>query len=158
MSKDWGLISFGALVRKIDQGGMDEVGAAFNIAGKISTFGKDDFRFQATAGEAGRYVAAGMTPDIVENPVDEQMEVESTLAFAIAYRHFWTDSLRSTIFYGAAETDVLERKRSHWGVNLIDSITDHLDVGLEVGNYAIDDQNIKGIDSHYLQFSATYKL
>ena len=158
MNEDWGLVSFGALVRKIDQGGMDEVGAAFNIAGKIPTVGKDDFRFQVTAGEAGRYVAAGMTPDIVENPIDDQMEVESTVAFALSYRHFWTNSLRSTVFYGAAETDVLERKRSHWGVNLIDSITDHLDVGIELGNYAIDDKNIEGVDSHYLQFSATYKL
>lgn len=158
MRKDWGLVSFGALVRKIDQGGMDEVGAAFNIAGKVSTMGKDDFRFQATFGEAGRYVAAGLTPDIVVDPSDDQMAVESTVAYAVSYRHFWTDTMRSTAFYGAAETDVLERKRSHWGINLIDSITDHLDVGVELGNYAIDDANIEGVDSHYLQFSATYKL
>ena len=120
--------------------------------------GKDDFRFQATFGEAGRYVAAGLTPDIVVEPSDDQMAVESTIAYAVSYRHFWTDTMRSTAFYGAAETDVLERKRSHWGINLIDSITDHLDVGVELGNYAIDDANIDGIDSHYLQFSATYKL
>lgn len=158
MNKSWGLVSFGALIRKIDQGGMDEVGAAFNIAGKIPTYGKDDFRFQVTAGEAGRYVAAGMTPDIVESPLDEGMEVESTVAFALSYRHFWTNSLRSTAFYGAAETDVLQRKRSHWGVNLIDSITPHLDVGVEIGNYAINDENIENVDSHYLQFSASYRL
>jgi hypothetical protein len=158
MNKSWGLVSFGALIRKIDQGGMDEVGTAFNIAGKIPTYGKDDFRFQVTAGEAGRYVAAGMTPDIVESPLDEGMEVESTVAFALSYRHFWTNSLRSTAFYGAAETDVLQRKRSHWGVNLIDSITPHLDVGVEIGNYAINDENIENVDSHYLQFSASYRL
>lgn len=155
---NWGHISLGTLVRKIDQGGLDEVGAAVNLAGKINTFGKDDLRFQVTTGEGGRYVAAGMTPDIVENPITEEIEVESTTAFAIAYRHFWTESLRSTAFYGAAQTDVLDRKRAHWGVNIIESLTDRLDVGVELGNYAINDDAIDDIDSHYLQFSAKFTL
>jgi hypothetical protein len=64
--------------------------------------------------------------------------------------------MRSTIYYGAAETDVLERKRSHWGVNLIESITSKLNVGVELGNYAIDDKGIDPVDSNYLQFSAIY--
>lgn len=152
----WGLISFGTLLRKIDQGGLDDTGLAFNIAGKIPTFGKDDLRFQVTSGDAGRYVAAGLTPDIVTDPDTDEVEVESTVAFTVAYRHYWTESMRSTAFYGAAETDVLDRDRSHWGVNLIESITDHLDVGIEVGNYSIDDEGIDPIDSNYLQVSAKY--
>lgn len=156
---DWGLVSFGALVRKIDQGGLDDTGIAFNVAGKIKTVGKDDLRFQLTTGEAGRYVSAGMTPDIVPTPEDNDfVEVESTVAYTVAYRHYWTDSMRSTVFYGAAETNVLERDRSHWGVNLIKSITDNMDVGVEIGNYAIDDRGIEPIDSNYLQFSAKYNF
>lgn len=155
---DWGMVSIGALVRKIDQGGLDETGVALNIAGKIKTFGKDDLRFQFTSGEAGRYVAAGMTPDIVTEPINEQTEVESTDAYTLAYRHFWSESTRSTLFYGAAKTDVLERERSHWGVNLITSISSNLDVGGEFGNYAIDDKGIESVDSNYLQLSAKYKF
>lgn len=154
----WGQISAAALVRKIDQGGLDEVGAAFNVAGRIPTFGKDDLRFQVTLGEAGRYVAAGMSPDIVQRSEDEPFEVESTTAYTLAYRHFWTESLRSTAFYGAAETDILSRKRSHWGINLIESINDRLDIGVEVGNYAIDDEGLTPVDSNYAQFSAKFSF
>lgn len=155
-SANWGQVSFGALLRKIDQGGKDETGAAFNLAAKVKSVGKDDLRFQVTIGDPGRYVAAGMTPDIVVNPDNDKTEVESTTAYAISYRHFWTESLRSTVFYGAAKTDVLQRKRSHWGVNIIESITSKMDVGVELGNYAIDDKGIDAVDSNYLQFSAIY--
>jgi hypothetical protein len=151
---DWGLASAGLLVRKIDQGGLDEMTAAINLAAKIKTFDKDDLRFQITVGDPGRYVAAGLSPDIVINPENEQVEVESTIAYAVSYRHFWTQTMRSTVFYGAAQTDILERDRSHWGVNLMESINDYLDIGVEFGNYAIDDEGIDAIDSNYLQFSA----
>ncbi|REL28258.1 hypothetical protein DXX93_17915 [Thalassotalea euphylliae] len=155
---DWGMLSAGALVRKIDQGGLDETGVAFNIAGKINTFGKDDIRFQVSAGEAGRYVAAGLTSDIVVDPSDDRQKVESTTAFTLAYRHFWSEGMRSTVFYGGAKTDELERERSHWGINLMTSVSANLDVGGEFGNYAIDDKGIEAIDSNYLQFSAIYKF
>jgi hypothetical protein len=62
--------------------------------------------------------------------------------------------MRSTAFYGNGETDILGRDRSHWGVNIIKSINDDFDIGLEVGNYAIDDEGMEGIDSNYFQFSA----
>jgi hypothetical protein len=155
-SADWGLVSIGALVRKIDQGGLDEPTIAINLAGKIKTIDKDDFRFQVTVGGSGRFVAAGMTPDIVIDPQTDEIEVEETIAFTMAYRHFWSETLRSTLFYGAAETDILQRKRSHWGINFIDNITKQLDVGVEIGNYAVDDVAMESIDSHYLQFSTKY--
>jgi len=155
---DWGMVSVGTLLRTIDQGGIDETGIAFNVAAKIKTVGKDDIRFQYTGGDAGRYVSAGLTPDIVTHPRTDNIVVESTDAFTIAYRHYWSNSLRSTAYYGAAETDVLERKRSHWAVNLIDSVNNYLDVGAEFGNYAIDDKGLESIDSNYLQFSAKFKF
>lgn len=155
---DWGMVSVGALVRKIDQGGLDETGVAYNVAAKIKTVGKDDIRFQYTGGDAGRYVSAGMTADIVTNPRTDKTVVESSKAFTVAYRHYWNDTLRSTAYYGAAETDVLARKRSHWAVNLINSVNSHLDVGAEFGNYAIDDEGMESIDSNYLQLSAKFKF
>jgi hypothetical protein len=157
-SADWGSLSFSTLVRAIDQGGLDEAGLAVNFAGKVLTNERDDFRFQVTAGEAGRYVSAGMTPDIVVSPEDNEVKVEGTLAYTLAYRHYWGDTLRSTAFYGAAKTDELERERSHWGVNLITEYKPNLDVGVEFGNYAIDDKGLQSIDSNYLQFSAKYNF
>ncbi|MBF7073043.1 hypothetical protein ISG33_06485 [Glaciecola sp. MH2013] len=152
---DWGQLSFGTLIRQVDQGGIDEVSLAANFSGRINTIGKDDLRFQVSVGEPGRYVAAGLTPDIVSTDADEVV-VEKTTAFTLAYRHFWTEKLRSTIFYGAAETDVLGRERSHWGVNLITDITEKMDAGFEIGEYAIDDENIQGIASAYGQFSLKF--
>lgn len=155
---NWGTLSVGTLFRKIDQSGIDELAVAVNIAGKIKTVGKDDFRFQVSIGEPGRYVAAGMTADLVIDQTTNESVVESTTAATIAYRHFWNENLRSTVFYGAAETDELERKRAHWGVNLMTNITQELTAGVELGNYAIKDKGIVKIDSDYLQFSAKYSF
>lgn len=155
---DWGTLSFATLLRQVDQGGIDEFSMAANIAGKIKTVGQDDLRFQVTFGEPGRYAAAGLTPDIVTENGSDKVVVESTLAYTVAYRHFWNESLRSTAFYGAAETDELDRKRAHWGVNLMTNITPELTTGVEFGNYAIKDSGIQSINSNYLQLSAQYKF
>lgn len=152
----WGLVSFAALLRKVDQGGLDENAFGFNLAGKIKTFGKDDFRFQITTGDPGRYVAAGLTTDIVPDPISDEQVVESTTAFTLGYRHFWAENLRSTVFYGQAKTDVLDRNRAHWGVNLITNVTEQLSTGIELGNYSIDDKGIEEVDSNYIQVSAKF--
>lgn len=155
---NWGTLSFGALFRQVDQGGIDEFSMAANIAGKIKTVGKDDLRFQVTFGEPGRYVAAGLTPDIVVENATDKTVVESTIAYTVAYRHFWDESLRSTAFYGGAETDELGRKRAHWGVNLMTNITPEFTTGVEFGNYSISDDGLDKIDSNYFQLSAQYKF
>lgn len=154
---DWGQVSIGTLLRKVDQGGIDETALAANFSGRIKTIGKDDFRFQVSVGEPGRYVAAALTPDIVTTIADEVV-VEETTAFTVAYRHFWSDSWRSTIFYGAAETDVLERERSHWGVNFITDVTEQMNAGVEFGEYSIDDSNLDAISSVYAQFSLKFNF
>jgi hypothetical protein len=156
-SADWGQLSFGSLFRKVDQGGIDETAIAANISGRIHSIGKDDFRFQVSFGEPGRYVAAALTPDIVTNP-DDEVVVEETRAFTVAYRHFWNDTWRSTAFYGAAKTDTLERERSHWGINLITDITPKMNAGVEIGEYSIDDAAVDNISSLYAQFSLKFNF
>ena len=157
--EDWGQLSVGLLARKVDQGGLDEFAFATNIAGKIKTYDRDDLRFQITAGDPGRYAAAGMTPDVVIRPnTEDELDVESTFAYTFAYRHFWDETLRSNIYYGAATTDILERDRAHWAVNLLTDIEKNFTVGVEFGNYSINDENAEDVDSNYLQFSAVYKF
>jgi hypothetical protein len=121
----------------------------YGIAGKIKTFGKDDFRFQLHGGETGRYVGVVAARDLVGQ------EVEETTSFSVAYRHFWTDDIRSTAFYGKTTTDVADADRRHWGVNIFKSYTKELSFGFEVGNFESADQNA---DSDYVQFSAKYVL
>ena len=73
----------------------------------------------------------------------------------MAYRHFWSEGLRSTAFYGNTTTDVADYDRTHWGVNLFKNVTKQLSFGVEVGNFEMADKNV---DSDYLQFSAKYVL
>lgn len=136
---DWGEVNLGVLLRKVNQGGIDETAVAGVIGGKVNV-GRDDIRFQVVQGEAGRYAAAAMTPDIVTDPDDGSVVVEETTAYTIALRHLWTETLRSNIYYGAAETDVLQRERAHWAVNLIGDIAPNLSAGFEYGNYSVSDE------------------
>lgn len=163
---DWGEVQVGALVRKVDPGsdGEDETAFAANIGGRINVGERDDIRFQLNVGESGRYVGAGMFQDIETDPDDGDVKLEETTAYSIAYRHFWNNDWRSTIYYGAAESDVLEQERSHWGVNLIRQLSPGLTAGIEYGQYDIDDEyNSAGGagtegDSSYLQMSWKYAL
>ena len=157
---DWGEVTTAALARwlKQDTGNVSETALAGNISGKVNVGEKDDFRFQLNVGESGRYLGAGMTNDIVVNPATGEYEVEDTTAVTIAYRHLWNDNWRSTVYYGAAETDVLELQRSQWGLNLIRQLTPNLWAGVEVGNFAVEDKGSPDIDSDYLQFSMKFSL
>lgn len=139
-SGDWGDVSIGALLRKVNQGGIDETAVAANIAAKFNFGDRGDVRLQVTGGEPGRYTAAGMTPDIVTDPADGQVVVEESLSYTLAFRLMWTETLRSSVYYGATETDVLERERAHWGINLIGDITPQLSAGLELGRYEVNDE------------------
>ena len=151
---DWGWIAVAAMLRQVDEGGIDETAVAANLAGVIKTYQQDELRFQISGGKPGRYASAAMSPDIVVDPSTEQVEVEETLAYSVSYRHHWSDTLRTTAYYGAAETEILEKKRAQWGINLIRQVNKHLKVGVEFGNYAIDDEGLVAVDSDYLQFSA----
>ena len=148
---DWGGVSVSALVRKLDSVGVDEVTLGMSIAGKINTFGKDDFRFQFSKGELGRYVGVVVAKDVFDGKVEE------TTAYSLAYRHFWSDDLRSTLFYGKGKAELANTNRSHYGVNLFTNLTEKLSVGMEYGNYDVSDLGVEG-DSDYFQLTAKYSL
>ncbi|PKG58472.1 DcaP family trimeric outer membrane transporter [Shewanella sp. GutDb-MelDb] len=147
---DWGDISISALGRSLNTDlGNSETALGGSIAGRIKTFGKDDLRFQFHQGEVGRYVGIGVARDLVGE------EVENTTSYLAAYRHYWTDTLRSTALYGRVETDIGNAERSQWSVNLFQNLTPHLAIGFEVGNFEIGDQDV---DSDYAQLSFRYAL
>jgi opacity protein-like surface antigen len=156
---DWGHVSTAAMVRKLDQGenGISDTATAFSVAGKLM-LGQDDLRFQINVGEPGRYVGPALTADIVTNPDNGQVEAEETTAYTAAYRHIWQNNLRSTLFYGTAETDILERERTHWGINLIRDIDEYLTAGIELGNFEVADAGTASADSDYLQLSLKFNF
>jgi hypothetical protein len=147
---DWGNVSFSGLARSLTTSlGNSESAFGASIAGRIKTVGKDDLRFQVHKGELGRYVGLAFAPDLNND------KIEDTTSYLVAYRHFWDESLRSTAMYGHAEADVSGAERSQWSVNLFTNFTKELAVGVEVGNFSMDEINK---DSDYLQLSFKYTL
>ena len=145
---DWGNVSVSGLARQLQTvGGGSESGFGYGVAGRIKTFGKDDIRFQLHAGNVGRYVGVAAATDLVAE------EVEESTAIMVAYRHFWSDDIRSSVFYSNITTDFSDRDRSHWGVNIFKNYTKELSFGLELGNFEMAEQDA---DSDYLQLSTKY--
>lgn len=151
---DWGNVSAAALVRQLNTvGGESESSFGYSIAGRIKTVGQDDFRFQYSGGEVGRYVGAVSGRDLVGE------DVEETDSYLVAYRHFWSEGLRSTLTYGTAEADISGLESSQVSLNLMKSLTKQLTIGVEVGNYEANNNDSRvDIDSDYLQLSLKYVL
>jgi hypothetical protein len=147
---DWGNVSVSGLARQLNTAGGDTESAfGYGVAGRIKTFGKDDIRFQVHGGNTGRYVGVVAARDLVGE------EAEETTSFMVAYRHVWSDDMRSTVFYGSTDADLANTKRNHVAVNLFKNYTKQLSFGVEIGNYEMDEVSKS---SDYLQFSAKYVL
>ena len=81
--------------------------------------------------------------------------MEETTSIMVAYRHFWTEDTRSSIFYGNTTTEETDRDRTHWGINLFKNYTKELSFGVAVGNFEMAEFDA---DSNYFQVSAKYTL
>lgn len=156
---DWGNVSFSGLARQLNTapefGGETESAFGASIAGRIKTFGKDDFRFQVHGGETGRYVGVTAQKDLVGDTV------ESSISGMVAYRHFWTESVRSSVFYGFTDADESNSTRYQYGANLFKNYTKALSVGVELGSFNMDKDDVgitKDVSSMYGQLSVKYVL
>lgn len=164
-----GAFSVHGLVRqlRVDSGAnpaaVDEkVGAAIAVAGVVPALGRDDFRFTASAGNGiGRY-ANGFFPDAIVDDEGKLRLPQQWIAYA-AYRHFWSQTLRSSLVLSlagernpdGAPSDT--NKATHSAhVNLIWSPVAHSDLGVEY-IYA-DRETEDGQKGHLnrLQASAKY--
>ncbi|MCL1079172.1 hypothetical protein D5R81_14485 [Parashewanella spongiae] len=147
---DWGTISVSGLGRElVTQLGKKEMAFGGSIAGKLKVGDKDDFKFQAHFGEVGRYIGVGASPDVIGE------EVEKVTSYLGAYRHFWTDTMRSNVFFGNITSDVADIDRNQWGVNVFEDITKQLTLGFEVGQFTMKGPDA---DSFYGQLSLRYML
>lgn len=97
-----GFLSIAGLFRQLrsDAPGLHSTtwGWALSASGKLQTFGKDDIRFQINGGHGlGRYMLnfandAGMD-------AQGNLHALPQLGGFVAYRHFWTGSLRSSFIF-----------------------------------------------------------
>lgn len=151
---DFGLISDSAF------------GYGVSVSGELKVGEKDDLRFMATAGEGlGRYIGVNIVNDAALR-ADGSITPIATYSGFIAFRHFWTDKLRSTLSgsYFKADNPVtlttgLVTDQS-WNVfgNLIYSPVPPLDIGIE---YMFADRELEDGASGNLQkvqISAKYKF
>ncbi|MDO9452851.1 MAG: DcaP family trimeric outer membrane transporter [Stagnimonas sp.] len=73
-----------------------DTGYALSVAGKVPLMGKDDLRFAASGGVGvGRYLGSNTVDDASVNLVGEIDAIPVANGF-IAYRHPWSDKLRSS--------------------------------------------------------------
>ncbi|CAM4191034.1 hypothetical protein [Shewanella aquimarina] len=155
---DWGNVSVSALIRYLDANDSKQWGSGLSVGAKLFTFGRDDLRLQLHYGNLGRYVGTDAARDIIEG------EIETSLSGMFAYRHFWSERSRSTLFYGRTTTEAEQTDRYHWGVNLFTDLTPALSVGVEFGRYEIQDASTdttapspRGA-SNYAQLSMQFSL
>jgi hypothetical protein len=136
-------------------------GGALSVAGILPTIGKDDFRFTATAGNAiGRY-SDGFFPDGVLGS-DARIRLPRQWASFGAYRHYWSDQLRSSLVLSSADennpagTPANTNKSTRSAhVNLIWSPVASSDLGVEY-IYA-DRETEDGLKGHLKRVQASAK-
>ena len=123
--------------------------AGISLAGKVKVGSSgDDIRFMLTSGRGmGRYLALGLANDASVG-ADGRLHVVNENAGFIAYRHLWTDKLRSTVQYSAfiaknpsqVAADATKSSRAYLA-NLFYSVNPKLDVGVE---YLQADRTLEG--------------
>lgn len=137
----WGHVALAGMARELkhETATTDDStwAASLSLSGKFN-IGKDDIRWMALYGNLGRYVGLNFATDAV---LDANGNIDSLDGYAgfIAYRHMWTDKLRSTFSYALQEYDydsilsnsTANKSSSSWTVNLFYSPLPKLDIGAE---------------------------
>ena len=78
-------------------------GGAFSLTGIVPVLGKDELRFNLNAGNVlGRYQELGFFPD---GHIDDagELRLTPTVSGFVAYRHWWTPELRSSLVLSASQ-------------------------------------------------------
>ena len=158
--------SAAAMVRQInyDDGTNDDskVGYGITASGKYVFNNGDDLKFMLSQGQLGRYIALNAFRDgAVEANGD--VELITSMGGFIAYRHMWSEKLRSTFSYAYSQADNpnnlvadVTKSVSNTNVNLMYSPTKNLTFG---GEYFIAQREVEsGADGdlNRLQFTSKW--
>ena len=165
---DWGHVALAGLLRELthETATIDDStwAGSVSLSGKFN-FGKDDIRWMALYGNLGRYVGLNFATDAV---LDANGNIDSLDGYAgfIAYRHMWTDKLRSTFTYSLQEYDnesilgnsAANKSSSSWNVNLFYSPIPKLDIGAEYRQATAERENGDDGDLDRLQLTTKYSF
>ncbi len=144
---DWGSVVLAGMVRDLKYENRPNTGpstdastwsAAGSLSGKIKTWGKDDIRFMLLGGNLGRYAGLNFTNDVYLNSKGDFDTIDGFAGY-LAYRHFWTEKLRSTAFYAVGSYDNpsdidgtgANQASESWSLNFFYSPIPKLDIGAE---------------------------
>lgn len=157
--------SAAAMVRQIsyNDGTNDDsqVGMGLTVSGKYAFSNGDDFKFMLSHGHLGRYIALNAFRDgVVEANGD--IELITSMGGFIAYRHMWSDKLRSTISYAYSEADNpdtvvadVTKSVNNANINLMYSPTKNLTFG---GEYILAEREVEsGADGDLNRLHLTTK-
>jgi len=140
----------------------DTYGFGVSLSGKYLFDNGDDVKFMVNHGNLGRYIALQAFRDgAVE--ADGDIELLDVTGGFVAYRHLWTEKLRSTFSYAMASADnasstaaTQTESISNASINLMYSPTKPLTFGIE---YMMADRELEnGVDGELkrLQFTTKY--
>jgi hypothetical protein len=107
----WGNLVVAGLFRDLNYENIptdiDDNATAFgvSVSGKIMLGSRDDLRFMVTGGSGiGRYVGLNTFNDAaLDATTAGELDTIDALAGFVAYRHMWTDKLRTSVFYSMLE-------------------------------------------------------
>jgi hypothetical protein len=164
----WGHVALAGLLRELEHetATFDDStwAGSMSLSGKFN-IGKDDIRWMALYGNLGRYVGLNFAADAV---LDANGNIDSLDGYAgfIAYRHMWTDRLRSTVSFALQEYDydsilsdsTAAKSSSSWTVNLFYSPLPKLDVGAEYRGATAERENGDEGDLDRFQLTTKYSF
>ena len=141
-------------------------GAALSIAGRLYSSTQDNLRFVLSYGDVlGRYLSFNAFNDATIGNTGK-VNLTEILGGNIAYQHWWTKSLRSSLVLGAAYADqdtstspaTINKTFASSHINLLWNPIQKITLGLEWLHGYRELEN--GNDGHMdrVQFSAIYKF
>lgn len=137
MRGGWGMASVSAMARRLETAEDEAWGGAGAVNARIP-LGRNDVRLQYAYGALGRYVglASYRAMDAVEEATTGDAEVVNSQVMTAAYRHFWTETLRSN--FVISHTEEVDdgaarffRYANSGQVNLIWAPSERLHYGIE---------------------------
>ncbi|MBU3024023.1 DcaP family trimeric outer membrane transporter [Aestuariibacter sp. A3R04] len=167
--QDWGYVKVAGIVRQLsyDDGGAiddDETSYGVQLSGKFTVNNGDDIRWTFNTGAGlGRYAALNASNGAVIT-ANNELEAIDSMGYSIAYRHLWSDKMRSSIMFSALDIDndtsltgtgVTESTYSS-RVNLLYSPTKSLTVGAEYAYAKRETEGGLDGDMNRIQVSAKY--
>lgn len=141
-------------------------GFGVSLSGMVK-LGADDLKFSYTTGNVGRYVGLGAVSDVTI-AANGDLKTTTVNAAFVAYRHFWSDKMRSTIAYSMLDADYdddtiaagLVESSSSTRLNLMYSPTKEVTYGVEYSMATLEKVTTtknEG-DMNRLHFTAKYSF